>query len=170
MNQICLQAGYPAILNPPNQDGTTLKFETCNSTSLGYSGYRYHGAPTEAGCPEYFIDYIRVLDIWTGNCLTSKPVANSTNLYEMIFTKCNPEPTTTSQLFMANQVIVKNCTNTDYKYWTFGNSGFYALDGNLDHGDQHPTSSWVLTPNGRTLQYFTANGTGTNLSASVLTD
>lgn len=153
-------------MNSNNPLGTKFKFQTCNFDPPGYNAYQDQGEGYDAGCPTYYIDFIRIISPTSGDCLTQKPLPNS-NLVELVPKKCNPNPTDTSQLFIANQQVLYSCFGGEPRYAHYYPAGLYAIDADNVYGDQWPATSWVLAANGKTVQYFIANGTESNLNAVI---
>ena len=101
-------AANPVILNYNKPAGITFHFESCTYSSLGFVPHNIDDSNDccEAGFERDYFQYIRIINPTSGNCLTTKPATNG--FTELYFAKCNPNPTTTSQIFMAFQGVQYN--------------------------------------------------------------
>ena len=162
-------AANPVILNTNNPAGTTFHFQSCTSSSLGF-GPHNTGDDYEcdaAGCERDYYNYIRIINPTSGNCLTTKPAANGYT--ELYFTKCNANPTTTSQIFQAFQAVELGYNFQGIRrYYSsylspFGYEAYY--------NSYEAQSAWVVGDNTKTILYNppSIGETGDSLTAVILT-
>lgn len=90
------------MLGSNDNRGASFSLRTCNFSSLEYSAY-INSTCSHNGCYNSYSDFIQVVDLYTGLCLSTRQW-NASNT-ELNFVNCVNDSTDPSQLWFAYQTL-----------------------------------------------------------------